>query len=201
MTTAPDHWHCAITQPLADDPDHFATAFMPEALPTQAEARQKLVAPIRAAHDSLGAMSPYGALATIVGIWARQQEPHLLIPGVAIFAVYPCDGDHDAAEQAHMREITRRAATHGNPFTTTDEATRASRAVPPSCNLTPPPGPRTPAAVPRTARHPRYCPRPRDSSRPPTTTHAGDPPDAPPRHHPPQVAHRRQPVTAHRRPP
>ena len=123
MTTAPDHWHCAMTQPLADDPGRFATAFMPEALPTQAEARQKLVAPIRAAHDSLGAMSPFWALAKVAGIW--RQEPYLVIPGVAIFAVYPCDGDHDAAERAHMREIMHRAATHGNPFTTTEEATRA----------------------------------------------------------------------------
>lgn len=117
MAIPPNHWHCAITQPLNDDLNHFDIAFDREELPTQAAARQRLVAPILTAHETLGADSPYGALARIAGTWMQQQEPYLLVPEVAVLAVCPCNGDHAAAEQAHEQEIMLRAATHGNPFT------------------------------------------------------------------------------------
>jgi len=117
LTTEPDHWHCAITLPLSDDDlEHFCTRFNLDALPTQADARLKAVEPILTAHRALGQASPYTSLAQIAEIFTRQQQPYLLIPGVGILAVCPCNGNHAQAERAHQREIMLRTAIHGNPF-------------------------------------------------------------------------------------
>lgn len=123
LTSTPAHWHHAITLPLNDEGTAFRTACSPANWPTSDEARQQLVAPILAMPDA------FGSLTVLARVFMRRQEPYLCVPGTAIFAIYPCDGNCDTSERAHLDHIMARAVTQGTPF-----SPAPGWMIPPSCN-------------------------------------------------------------------